>query len=233
MDPPITGPITARRWLLLTLRDSLSCYFVMGSTNCTDDPRKVLRDALSSGVTMFQFREKGENCLTGTEAVNLAADLHAICKEHKVPYIVNDNIDLALEIEADGVHIGQEDGDAEEIRKRMGSKILGISAHSLTEANAAIKAGADYLGVGPMYPTMTKNDTRPVSGPILIEELKTYGIQLPIVGIGGINANNAAEVLHAGADGVAVISCLSSSRDPKSSVRNLITVIQEARKIIL
>ncbi|WP_353733609.1 thiamine phosphate synthase [Rossellomorea vietnamensis] len=218
----------------MTLRDSLSCYFVMGSTNCTDDPRKVLRDALSSGVTMFQFREKGENCLTGTEAVNLAADLHAICKEHKVPYIVNDNIDLALEIEADGVHIGQEDGDAEEIRKRMGSsKILGISAHSLTEANAAIKAGADYLGVGPMYPTMTKNDTRPVSGPILIEELKTYGIQLPIVGIGGINANNAAEVLHAGADGVAVISCLSSSRDPKSSVRNLITVIQEARKIIL
>ncbi|WP_456271118.1 thiamine phosphate synthase [Bacillus sp. AK031] len=206
---------------MLKLKESLSIYFIMGSVNCSGDPKSVLLDAISNGVTMFQFREKGEGCLQGEKSIRLAKELQAICRDHAVPFIINDDIELALLLDADGVHIGQEDDHPHQVRKRIGDKILGISAHDPEEARSAIEAGADYLGVGPMFQTTTKSNTRPVSGPGVIKQMRTEGIHHPLVGIGGITHRNAAQVLQAGADGIAVISEISNSPSPKDAAARL------------
>ncbi|RIW38535.1 thiamine phosphate synthase [Bacillus salacetis] len=203
----------------------------MGSRNCTasGNPVKVLKDALSQGASIFQFREKGQGCLEGEGSERMAIKLQAVCREYNVPFIINDDVELALKINADGVHIGQEDGDPSLVRNRIGDKILGVSTHSVTEAAAAIEAGADYLGVGPMFATTTKPDTRTVSGPELISEMRRQGIQHPIVGIGGINEANAPDVIQAGADGVAVISCISSVHDPRTAASRMKAALDKAR----
>ncbi|MGM0854100.1 MAG: thiamine phosphate synthase [Bacillota bacterium] len=193
----------------MNLRKSLQLYFVMGSLNCENHPAQVLEEALSGGITMFQFREKGPFCLEGEKRVEMAKEFQRLCHYYGIPFIVNDDVELALSMNADGVHIGQEDGNVETIRKKIGSKILGVSAHNLREARIATSFGADYLGVGPMFPTFTKKDCRKVKGPRVIKSIRTGGITTPLVGIGGIHPGNAYQVLEAGADGVAVISAIS------------------------
>jgi len=175
------------------MQSLLKVYFIAGSTNCLKAPEKVLTDAIDGGVTLFQFREKGEGCLKGQEKLELGKRLQWICKENGIPFIVNDDLELAMELDADGVHIGQEDDDVGVVRKKIGDKILGVSVHNLEEAEKARHAGADYFGVGPIFPTQTKKDARAVQGTVLIEELNTFNI--PIVGIGGINAENADVVI--------------------------------------
>ncbi|MFD1738006.1 thiamine phosphate synthase [Bacillus salitolerans] len=128
-----------------------------------------------------------------------------------MPFILNDDIDLALEIDADGIHIGQEDESTMSARERIGDKILGVSAHNVEEAHAAVKAGADYLGVGPMYETSTKTDIREVQGPEVIELIREAGVILPIVGIGGISQGKVEAVIKAGPDGEDVISAISNA----------------------
>jgi thiamine-phosphate pyrophosphorylase len=206
------------------IREKLKLYFVMGSTNCKKDPREVLREAIAGGITIFQFREKGPGSVTGEMKYQLANDLFEICRQHGIPFIVNDDVELALALNADGVHIGQEDEDAKEVRKKIGDKILGVSAHNVDEAKAAVGI-ADYIGVGPMYPTKTKLDTREVKGPSIIQEIRQAGIQLPIVGIGGIKEGCAQQVIDAGADGIAVISAISQALSPKKAAQNLINEI--------
>jgi thiamine-phosphate pyrophosphorylase len=201
------------------LKSLLKVYFIAGSTNCRVDPRVVLEEAIRGGITLFQYREKGSNCLDGTEKLELGKKLQRICKENGIPFIVNDDIDMALELDADGVHIGQEDEDALEVRKKIGDKILGVSVHCVKEAEKARLAGADYFGVGPIFPTETKKDTRAVQGTALIEELKSF--EIPIVGIGGITAENASMVMDAGADGVSVISAISHADDVREAVDRL------------
>jgi len=199
------------------ISELLKLYFVMGSQNCKDDPRDVLRGALEGGVTLFQFREKGEGSLKGDEKLQLAKDLQRICKEYQVPFIVNDDIDLAIELDADGVHIGQEDEAIEVVREKVGNKQLGVSAHNIKEAEIAIQKGADYIGVGPMYQTSTKPDAKEVQGPNGIELMRSAGITIPIVGIGGINELNAKDVIHAGADGIAVVTAISHADSPREA----------------
>lgn len=200
------------------MRSKLQLYFIMGSTNCKQDPEKVLLDAIDGGITMFQFREKGEGALIGTEKMNLAQKLQNRCKEHAIPFIVNDDIELALALNADGVHIGQDDEDASTVRKKLGEgKLVGVSAHTLMEVKKAIADGADYIGAGPIYPTLTKADAEPVKGTSLIEEVRKSGIRIPIVGIGGINEGNARAVIEAGADGVSVITAISLAADVSGS----------------
>jgi thiamine-phosphate pyrophosphorylase len=184
-------------------------YFVMGSQNCERSPARVLEEALSGGVTMFQFREKGIHCLKGQHMMELALELQYVCQKYSVPFIINDDVDLALSLGADGVHIGQEDESVGMVREKLGDKILGVSAHNVREAQLALESGADYLGVGPMFQTTTKNDCRPVQGPRLIESIRKTGIRLPMVGIGGIHPGNVHKVIEAGSDGVAVISAIS------------------------
>lgn len=204
------------------LRKKLRFYFVMGSNNCLKDPEIVLQEAIEGGVTLFQFREKGTGAKEGLEKIQLAKKLQAICKQNGVPFIVNDDLDLALEIDADGIHIGQEDEDPLMVRKMIGDKILGISAHNLEEANKAFSLGANYLGVGPMYETTTKKDIREVKGPEVIVELRENNLTIPIVGIGGIQKGLIKAVIEAGADGVAVISAISNSENPRGAAKELL-----------
>ncbi|WP_124726860.1 thiamine phosphate synthase [Staphylospora marina] len=201
------------------LRDRLRLYFVAGSVNVRKDPGRVLEAAIRGGITMFQFREKGENALVDGDKRRLALELKEICRRCKIPFIVNDDVELALEVDADGVHVGQEDLPAEEVRKRIGDKILGVSAHDAEEALQAVRAGADYLGVGPMHGTLTKRDIRPVRGPVVIEEIRRAGVRLPMVGIGGIGPGRVEDVMKRGADGIAVISAVAGAEDPKMAAR--------------
>lgn len=197
----------------------LKVYFIAGSTNCLKDPVGVLQEAIEGGITLFQYREKGEGGLHGKDKLELGKKLQCLCQENGIPFIVNDDIELALELDADGVHIGQEDEDAGAVRKRIGDRILGVSVHSLEEAEIAKLAGADYFGVGPIFPTETKKDTKAVQGTVLLKELIEFDI--PIVGIGGINAGNAAEVMQAGADGVSVITAISHADNIKEAAAAL------------
>ena len=195
------------------IRDALKVYFIMGSPNCKDNPAQVLQEAIEGGITLFQFREKGIGALTDDKKVELAKELQQICREQRIPFIVNDDIGLAIALNADGVHIGQDDEPIEEVRKKIGcDKIIGVSVHSYDEAMTALEGGADYFGIGPVFPTSTKEDAKPSNGTKLIEELRARGVTLPIVGIGGITAETAGSVIQAGADGVSVITAISHAR---------------------
>lgn len=207
---------------MINLREALKVYFIMGTANCRKDPVEVLKEAIAGGITFFQFREKGEGALIGEEKYALAKKLQSLCKEHRIPFIVNDDLELAIALDADGVHIGQEDEPAETVRNQIGAnKILGVSVHTPEEAEAALSTGADYFGIGPVYPTKTKTDAKPSRGTALIEELRSQGIAVPIVGIGGITSENAATVVEAGADGVSVITAISLADSPSLAAKAL------------
>ncbi|MDF2648119.1 MAG: thiE [Paenibacillus sp.] len=209
------------------LRKALRLYLVMGSPNCGGaDPAAVLEAAIAGGITMFQFREKGAGALQGAAKLELGARLRSLCAQHAIPFIVNDDEGLALELAADGIHIGQEDAPAAAVRQRLNKMIVGVSAHDLGEAQSALAEGADYLGVGPQYATRTKLDAREVQGPAVIQRIRAGGIRLPLVGIGGIDATNASHVIRAGADGVAVVSAIASAHSPREAAAELLRNIK-------
>jgi thiamine-phosphate pyrophosphorylase len=206
----------------MNVREALKVYFIMGSPNCLKDPKEVLKEAIEGGITLFQFREKGKDALTGEEKYTFAKELQSICKESDIPFIVNDDIELAISLNADGVHIGQEDESVKIVRGKIGpDKILGVSVHSPEEAQTAIDEGADYFGIGPVFPTKTKEDAKPSRGTTLIEALRRNGCTTPIVGIGGITIENAGSVVKAGADGVSVITAISQAVSPMEAARAL------------
>ncbi|MEH7728829.1 thiamine phosphate synthase [Bacillus safensis] len=207
------------------IKQQLSVYFIMGTANTTRQPLDVVKEAIQGGITMFQFREKGEKTLQNDEKKQLARQIQALCQEANVPFIVNDDVQLAIDLDADGVHVGQEDTNAKDVRERIGNKILGVSTHNLDEVKQAMKDGADYVGMGPVYPTETKKDTRSVQGVSLITEVRRHGLQIPIVGIGGITYDNAAPVIQAGADGISIISAISQSTDPKKAAEELKSLV--------
>lgn len=201
----------------------LKLYFILGTANVAGrDPLVVLEEALKGGVTCFQLREKGPGALKG-EALRLFAEAcKKICRRYKVPFIINDDISLALEVGADGVHIGQDDGDVSAVRRKIGpAMLLGVSTHNVAEALAAAEAGADYIGIGPVYSTKTKLDTQPVIGPEMIRQVATLLPGLPMVGIGGISERKIGTVIQAGASGVAVISAIAGQEDPSEAARRL------------
>ena len=212
------------------MKDLLSVYFIMGSNNTTGEPLTVIEQALKGGVTLFQFREKGEDALKAGEQKAFARQVQALCKQFNVPFIINDDVELALELDADGVHIGQDDDKAADVRARIGDKILGVSAHTLEEVLKAEKDGADYIGAGPVYPTETKLDTKAVQGVSLIEEIRRQGIGIPVVGIGGITIENCVPVIEAGADGISVISAISKAADPKQAAKAFSEKVQAAKQ---
>lgn len=171
--------------------------------------------AIRNGCTMIQYREKDTNCSSRTE---VALSLKKIC-HNRVPFIINDDVKLAYQIDADGVHIGQSDGSLEEARRILGQdKIVGVTVGNLTQLEKAIKGGADYLGTDAVYETATKPGK--YIGIKALNEL-TKNSAIPIVAIGGINSHNLSEVLNAGATGVAVISSIIDSEDPSISTRTL------------
>jgi thiamine-phosphate pyrophosphorylase len=177
----------------------------------------VVEESIKGGVTVVQLREK--NAL-GLEFYTLGKTIKAITHKYNVPLIINDRIDVAQAIGTDGVHIGQEDLPLTEARKILGNnKIIGVSASNLQEAVEAERRGADYLGVGAMYPTATKADAKCTS----IEELKKIRAQvrIPVVIIGGINENTVSNFRGCGIDGIAVVSAIMSASDPKIAAKRL------------
>ena len=194
-------------------REQLKLYFIMGSQDMGGDLQaalNVLEQALKDGITLFQWREKGAGSLVGqaAEYEQFARDCLALCRQYGVPFLVNDDVDLALKLDAEGVHIGQDDGDVAATRARIAHKILGVSAHSVEEVHSAEAAGADYVGLGPIYSTVSKADANTPTGLVWLEEARAAFPNLPIVAIGGINLARAPAVFAAGADGIAVISAI-------------------------
>jgi len=197
----------------------LQLYFIMGTTNVKNrQPLEVLEAALQAGITMFQFREKGLGALTDEHYEHFARQCQKLCQQYDVPFIVNDDIELALKLDADGIHIGQDDLHVSLVRQKIGQKILGVSVHSEAELQVALQYGADYVGIGPIYATTSKKDAQPPSGTKFLQQARKLYPQLPIVAIGGIDLHNAYAVLQAGADGVAVISAICESHDINKTV---------------
>lgn len=195
--------------------DKAAIYFIMGSQNTgTKDPLQVLEAALKAGITHFQLREKGDRALTGSALVDFALRCQQLCRNHGVPFLINDLVHLACHIEADGVHVGQDDLAVNRTREMIGkNKLLGVSVHSLEEAQAAARNGADYVGMGPIFGTASKADAKEPAGVKEILAVKKDLPDLPIVGIGGITPDNAAQVWEAGVSGLAVISTIAEAED--------------------
>ncbi|WP_320938937.1 thiamine phosphate synthase, partial [Lysinibacillus capsici] len=174
--------------------------------------------ALQAGITMFQFREKGPHALTGLAYEQFARQCQKLCHHYNVPFIINDDVDLAIRLGADGVHIGQDDLPVSVARKRVGKMILGVSVHCEEELQIAINHQADYVGIGPIFPTSSKSDAQPPCGTTFLQEAHSLHPELPIVAIGGINFTNAHSVFQTGVDGVAVISAICQSKDVDHTV---------------
>ena len=184
---------------------------------------EIIEAAVQGGVTMVQYREKNTNT---RQMVEEALELSKLCRQLSVPFIVNDRVDVALAVDADGVHIGQEDMPASLVRKMIGpGKILGVSVDNIPQARAAIAAGADYVGAGAIFKTPTKTD---ISPPIGIQGLHKLAriCTIPIVAIGGLNANNVEEVILAGAGGIAVVSAIVNADDVESAAHELKVIIE-------
>ena len=187
---------------------------------------EIVKAAVEGGITCVQLREK--DCST-LEFIRQAFEIKDFLKARGVPLIINDRVDVAQAVEADGVHLGQTDMPLEIAKKILGgSMIIGISAESLKDALEAEKGGADYLGVSPIYATPTKTDTAP---PLGLAGLRTIrkAVKLPLVAIGGLNRDNAAAVIRSGGDGVAVVSAIVAAGDPAGAARNLKQIIDEAK----
>nr|WP_209859380.1 thiamine phosphate synthase [Paenibacillus shirakamiensis] len=202
----------------------------MGSQNVEGkDPCHLLSEAIYGGITLFQFREKGRGALVGEERHALAQRLRSLCFAHGVPFIVNDDIQFAHRLGADGIHLGQSDGDPVQIRRNHPHLWLGVSTHNEEEAVEAIRIGADYIGVGPMYSTRTKTDAiRPI-GVQSLGRIRNHVGSFPIVAIGGIHASNVDEVIQAGADGVAVISSITGHMEPRTAAQELKDIVTKSK----
>ena len=185
----------------------------------------ILAAVIEGGCRMVQLREKE---WPSGRLVPLACRLRDRCRAGGVTFIVNDRVDVALAVEADGVHVGQEDLPARLARPLLRTgMVLGVSTHAVEQARAARADGADYIAVGSMFPTATKVDFQLV-GPALIRKLRAE-IRVPLVGIGGITHDNVADVVRAGADGVAVISAVCAAPDPGAATRRFLELIESAR----
>ncbi len=173
--------------------------------------------AIKGGCTVIQLREK--NC-SSKEFYDLAVSVKKITDKYNVPLIINDRVDIAMAVDAAGVHIGQSDLSADVVRRIIGDdKIIGVSTAKLEEALKAVKDGADYLGVGAMYSTDTKTDARPVT----MEELKEIrkNVDIPIVVIGGINMNTLGNFKNMGIDGLAVVSAIVAQPDVEKAAKDM------------
>lgn len=192
----------------------------MGSQNVSNNPLNVLEEALKGGITAFQFREKGDGSLSGAKYLDFAKNCQRLCKKYSVPFIVNDDFELAILLDADGIHVGQDDIHVKKVREKIGEKWVGLSVHTLAEVEEAIKYGVDYVGIGPIYPTNSKKDAKKPDGTRFLKEVAELYPELPIVGIGGITPDNMKPIIEAGADGVAVVSAIALSDYPLQAVES-------------
>lgn len=197
---------------------NLHTYFIMGSTNAN---LAILEEALQAGITLFQLREKGKSAKTGDDLLQFAKACQHLCQQYNVPFIVNDDVPLAIALQADGIHIGQDDAHAATVRKQLPHAILGVSAHNKKEIKQAVLDGADYVGIGPIFTTASKDDAQQPCGIETLQALQEAFPRVPKVAIGGITTDNVQAVRATGVNGVAVISAISAADDVKAAVTSL------------
>lgn len=172
---------------------------------------------LKGGATMVQLREKH---LSREQFRAEALEIKAVCQRYGVPFLINDDVDLALEVDADGVHVGQEDMEAGRARQRLGpDKIIGVSAHNVAEALRAQSAGADYLGAGAVFPTGTKGNVTALAYETLRDICRS--VDIPVVAIGGIHKENILQLKGTGVDGVALVSAIFAADDIETECKEL------------
>ena len=203
-------------------KELLKLYFICGTTTCQGkDLYTVVEEALKGGITLFQFREKGEGGLEGKEKVALARKIQELCKKYQVPFIVNDDIELALEIDADGVHVGKDDLGVDEIRKLMPNKIIGLSIKNEEEFQQSKVEYVDYVGAGPVFLTQSKEDAGGAIGYEGLEIMRKLLPEMPLVAIGGIETHHIKDIMKTNVDGVSIISAISYSKNVEKTVREM------------
>ena len=178
---------------------------------------------LKGGATFIQLREKH---LDDAAFLEEAVELKELCHRYHVPFVINDNVEIALKMDADGVHVGQSDMEAGNVREKLGpDKIIGVSAQTVEQAVLAEQRGADYLGVGAVFPTGSKDDADDVSH----ETLKAIceAVSIPVIAIGGISRNNVMELAGSGICGIAVISAIFAQPDIEAATKELRTLTEE------
>ena len=177
----------------------------------------VVKESLEGGVTFLQLREKE---LDEEHFLEEARELQKLCREYQVPFVINDNVDIAAAINADGVHVGQSDMEAGDVRAKLGpDKIIGVTAKTVEQAVLAQERGADYLGVGAVFHTASKADAKEISFDTLKDICKA--VSIPVIAIGGITEENVRELAGSGICGIAVISAIYAQRDIKKAAENL------------
>ena len=182
-----------------------------------------VESALKGGVSCVQLREKQ---LDKEAFIKEAVEIAALCRQYKVPFIINDDVDIALRCGADGVHVGQDDMSVDKVRSIAGDDlIIGVSAHSVEEALNAVRGGADYLGVGAVFSTSTKTNVTAMS----YEVLKSIctAVDIPVVAIGGINKDNMTKLAGTGISGVALVSAIFAADDIERECRILRSISEE------
>ncbi|ALT69631.1 thiamine phosphate synthase [Methanobrevibacter millerae] len=198
----------------------LSLYLVTDNSDDEEKFLKTIEEAINGGVTVVQIREKTADTL---DFYNLALKVKEITTKYNVPLIINDRVDVALAVDADGVHVGQSDMPCDITRELIGeNKILGVSAATIDEAKKAEKDGADYIGTGAVFPTSTKDDAPSITK----KDLKNIvdSINIPVVAIGGINIENANELKNTGISGLSVVSAIMSADNPKKASEKLLNI---------
>ena len=206
------------------MHSEIQLYVIADKEICGNrDIEEVVSRSIDGGAEMIQYRDKesDDNLFLKT-----ASKLQAICKVRNIPFIVNDRVEIAIKIYADGVHVGQEDIPLVEARRKLGpDKIIGVSATSIQQAMKAEEEGADYVGVGPIFDTRSKEIEKPI-GLDIITAVKNR-LKIPFFAIGGINLNNLDELIHAGGRRIAVISAVILSDDIKSAAARLLEKLKE------
>lgn len=192
----------------------LRLYFIYGSNRGdTAGSLEVIRQALAGGATMFQLREKGPGALEGPALLDFAMSVKSLTAAYGVPFIVNDDVDLAMETDADGIHIGQDDMNPADLPGWFDRKIIGLSVGNPVELARSDLRNVDYIGTGPVFPTQSKDDAGEAIGTAGLERMRKDIGSMPMVAIGGITRGNYKACLAAGADGIAVISAIAGADD--------------------
>lgn len=195
-----------------------SLYLVTDNKNkTTEEFLNIIEEAIKGGVTLVQLREKSS---TTKDFYDLALKVKKITSKYNIPLIINDRIDIAIAIDADGIHVGQDDMPCSIVREIIGdNKILGVSASTIEEAIKAQEDGANYIGTGAIFPTSTKDDAPKITK----NDLKkiTESIKIPTIAIGGITLKNMKNLSDSGINGISVVSAIMDSEDPKKTSENL------------
>ncbi|MFZ7236426.1 thiamine phosphate synthase [Avibacterium gallinarum] len=214
----------------------LRCYLVAGSQDCRHLPQydasqpqrallERLEQALKAGITCYQFREKGQFSLQDPQQIEqLARQCQDLCKQYNVPFIMNNDVQLAEKLHADGIHVGQKDFAVDKLAQQIqGKMLIGLSVNTLQQAQQHNAFnGVDYYGCGPIFPTFSKADAAPDVGINFVQFLREQGIHKPLVAIGGIRTEHVPALLQASADGVAVISTIIQAEDVAATIQKIL-----------